>query len=414
MKVFIDPGHNHSKFNTGASGNGLREQDITFLVAEKLSAKLKKTGIDVMMSRNAITDNVGSSDKSSINKRVEMANNFKADYTISLHCDGSLNPLAKGSHICIFKKGGEAEKLAMAINPYLLNLGLDGRSSQIVERENLAILRDTKKPAILIEMGFISNKRDSEIQRNNQEGLADAIFKGICDYLKISSKIEDDSIKNNVVKQYDVVTAPSPVAPTKYSVIGTTHVIEIDPRNIWAVETQCSTKNVNFNNFVNSVFFMPLANGSTFPQGMVVNAGNILSNYATHDKPVATLICYGWNDVRLKYISDITKEKDVWFAISGYGIYPKITATEEGFTGKFSDVVRTTDRPIIGYRKSDNKIVIAVRANSDASRASLTAKNLGLDFAISLDGGGSTTLRVNGKYKFKGDGRKIWGGIIWN
>ena len=72
-----------------------------------------------------------------------------------------------------------------------------------------------------------------------------------------------------------------------------------------------------------------------------------------------------------------------------------------------------TSRPIIGYRKKDNKIVIAVRANSSAERANQTAKNLGLDFAISLDGGGSTTLKVNGSYKFTGDGRKLYGGIIW-
>jgi len=158
-----------------------------------------------------------------------------------------------------------------------------------------------------------------------------------------------------------------------------------------------------------------------FPQGMVVNAGQVVSNYMTHGKPVATLIVHSADNVEMKYVSDITKENDVWFAVSDYGIYPEITNAKEGFTkvienGKekdYSDVTRITDRPIIGYRKKDNKIVIAVRPNTNAVRAQQTAKNLGLDFAISLDGGGSTTLKVDGKYKFKGDGRKIWGGIIW-
>ena len=108
-----------------------------------------------------------------------------------------------------------------------------------------------------------------------------------------------------------------------------------------------------------------------------------------------------------------TKEENVWFAVSGYGVYPHITASQEGFVGKYTDVLRTTNRPIIGYRKADNKVVIAVRSSSDATRANLTAKNLELDFAISLDAGGSTTLKQKGKYKFKGDGRKLWGGIIW-
>ena len=322
-------------------------------------------------------------------------------------------------------------------------------------------------PAILIEMGFITNSRDADIQKNNQDELANAIFVGICDYLGIEhtkkeevgaspsaqttikingNKVDipftnidgsvyvpirkfcdllgygvdwnDDSKEINITTnksntEKNKESAPD-VVPTKYSVIGTTHVVEIDPRNIFHVETQKKTNKTPYDNFVNSLFFMPQGNGIMFPQGMAVNAGKILSNYATHNKPVATLVCYGWNNVQLKYIDDITKEKGVWFAVSGYGIYPKITAEEEGFVGELSDVIRTANRPIIGYRKSDNRIVIAVRSGSNATRANETAKNLNLDFAISLDAGGSTTLKVNGAYKFKGDGRKLWGGITWS
>jgi len=201
--------------------------------------------------------------------------------------------------------------------------------------------------------------------------------------------------------------------PTKYYKVGLTHVIEVDPRNIWAVETQCSTKNVEYNNFVNSIYFMPQKNGKMFPQGMAVNAGVVMSNYMTHQKPVATLIVRDKDNVELKYVSNVEKENNVWFAVSGFGIYPRITNEEEGFVGKYTDVLRSTKRPIIGYRKKDNKIVIAVRPDSSAIRAQKTAKNLGLDFAISLDGGGSTTLNIMGKKIYKGDGRNIWGGIIW-
>ena len=158
---------------------------------------------------------------------------------------------------------------------------------------------------------------------------------------------------------------------------------------------------------------MNLTGGKVHPQGIIVNAGEVIANNPTHGKPVATLIVRDKDTVEMKYVTDITKEGNVWFAISGYGIYPNITAADEGFTGKFSDVTRTANRPIIGYRKKDNKIVIAVRANTSATRAQQTAKNLGLDFAISLDGGGSTTLKVNGDYKFSGDGRTIFGGLIW-
>ena len=216
------------------------------------------------------------------------------------------------------------------------------------------------------------------------------------------------------VKGFLGYTEPTNTIPTaKHHIEGTTHIIEIDPRNIWTVETQKPTNQTPYNNFVNSVFFMAQSNGIMYPQGIMVNGGKVLCNNATHGKPVSTLIIHSANDVEVKMVSDIKKEDNVWFAVSGYGIYPHITAEQEGFTGKFSDVLRTTNRPIIGYRKSDNKIVIAVRANTSAQRAQQTAKNLHLDFAISLDGGGSTTLKVNGNYIFKGDGRQLYGGITW-
>lgn len=198
-----------------------------------------------------------------------------------------------------------------------------------------------------------------------------------------------------------------------YKIIGKTHVVEVSPDKIWAVETQCVTNKTPYDNFVNSIFFMAQANGIMHPQGIMVNAGQVICNNPTHGKPVATLIVHSKDNVEMKYVSDITKEKDVWFAVSGFGIYPNITAMQEGFMDKFSDVLRACNRPIIGYRKRDNKIIIAVRSGTTAERAKQTAQNLGLDFAISLDGGGSATLKVGGKYKFKGDGRKLYGGIIW-
>ena len=158
---------------------------------------------------------------------------------------------------------------------------------------------------------------------------------------------------------------------------------------------------------------MPQSNGRMEPQGSMVNGGQVICNNVTHNVPVSTLIIHSADEVEVKRVTDITKEPNVWFAVSGFGVYPYVTAEQEGFVGKFSDVTRCCNRPIIGYRKADNKIVIAVRPNTTANRANQTAKNLGLDCAISLDGGGSTTLKVNGQYKFKGDGRQLFGGLTW-
>lgn len=395
MKIFIDPGHNDSKIDTGATGNGLKEQDITFAMATLLAEKLKAVGVDVMLSRKNKTDILGTDLNSSLSKRAKMANQWGANLFISIHCNSFILASANGTETYTYSKTSKAYELSKNIcNSISKRVGTYNRGSKTA---SFAVLKQTSMPALLIETAFISNKNDAEKLRDRQEDFVDAIFEEICKHYKIENKGQADA-----PKQF------------KYHTEGATHIIEIDPRNIWAVETQCKTNKVTYNNFVNSVFFMNLKSGKTHPQGIIVNAGKVIANNPTHGKPVATLVVYGKDDVQLKYIDDITKEKNVWFAISGYGIYPSITAETEGFVGKFSDVTRSTSRPIIGYRKKDNKIVIAVRENSSAERAKLTAKNLGLDFAISLDGGGSTTLKVSGKYKFKGDGRKIFGGIIWS
>lgn len=223
-----------------------------------------------------------------------------------------------------------------------------------------------------------------------------------------------DAVSNSATAASNATTTKKEIEPYTYHIEGITHIIECDPMSIKNVETQMATNKTDVKNFVNGTFFMMQANGKAYPLGITANEGRVFSNYITHNKPVATLIVYADGTVAMKYISDITKESNIRFAVSGYSVHPKITATEEGFTGAFSDVTRATNRPIIGYRKSDNKIVIAVRSSSSASRANQTAKNLGLDFAISLDAGGSTTLKVDNNYKFKGDGRKIWGGITWS
>lgn len=398
MKIFIDAGHNDSKWNIGAAGNGLREQDITYDISKILANKLQEAGIQVKLSRENKTDILGTDNSTSLSARAKMANAWDADLFISIHCNSASSASASGTEVFTYSTSSKSYALAQKICQGICNkLKTKNRGTKTA---NFAVLRQTSMPAILIETAFISNALDASLLKNKQDDFASAICNEVCSYYGIQQGKKE-------------TTATNQAESFKYTIDGTTHVIEVDPRNIFAVETQCPTNKTSYNNFVNSIFFMNLAGGKVHPQGIVVNAGKVIANNPTHGKPVATLIVRDKDTVEMKYVSDITKEGNVWFAVSGYGIYPTVTATSEGFTGKFSDVTRSTNRPIIGYRKKDNKIVIAVRANTDAARANQTAKNLGLDFAISLDGGGSTTLKVNGNYKFKGDGRTIFGGIIW-
>lgn len=191
MRIFIDAGHNYSGADTGATGNGLREQDITFYVSKLLSTYLRETGHTVMCSRNALTDNLTTTLTGSIVARYSRANDFKADLFISLHCDSSAVKSAKGAHICVYAKNGTPYNLAQKIVPYLLNIGLNGRNEKIVRRTDLGVLKHTNMPAILIEMGFITNPDNATLMRS-PETLAKAIYEGICDFTGVRKPVSKE------------------------------------------------------------------------------------------------------------------------------------------------------------------------------------------------------------------------------
>ncbi len=88
MLIVIDPGHNYSGVDTGATGNGLREQDITYYIAEKLRPMLERNGFSVIMTRNSLKDNVSNESVSaSLKRRSDIANNAGADLFVSIHCN---------------------------------------------------------------------------------------------------------------------------------------------------------------------------------------------------------------------------------------------------------------------------------------------------------------------------------------
>ena len=91
MKVFIDAGHNFSGEDTGASGFGLREEIVSFEVADTLRMLLVDAGHEVKMSRPTVKDNVGDGSlSSSVFDRAAEANDWGAELFVSIHCNACL------------------------------------------------------------------------------------------------------------------------------------------------------------------------------------------------------------------------------------------------------------------------------------------------------------------------------------
>lgn len=219
----------------------------------------------------------------------------------------------------------------------------------------------------------------------------------------------------------------------KYYKVGITHIVEVHPMELRISVQDILANRITLNNFVTSSFQMeqeektelpmfPTSIGIVqrgkylvYPLGILVNEGHIIQNRQPHGKPAGTLIVYKNGQVECKPVLNLLTETDynnIWFAVSGCSIWPKIRMKEEGFVGKFADIGRITSRPVIGYRHKDHKIIIGVRSSSNIYRGQLTLKNLNCDFGITLDAGGSTVLRVNGVNKFKTT-RRLFSVITW-
>lgn len=182
IKIYIDQGHNAMNPNAGAEGSGYREQDLVYYIGKELEALLNANpNFEAITSRNSPTEVLGTSLATSLSTRVNEANTWGADYFISLHANASNIASASGSEAYVYSESSPAYVLAQDI---LLRLseatGLADRG--VFERPTLYVLRKTAMPALLLEVGFITNASDAAMMAENPALIARGIYNGILTY----------------------------------------------------------------------------------------------------------------------------------------------------------------------------------------------------------------------------------------
>lgn len=183
IKIYIDQGHNPSGFNTGAEGNGYYEQDITYDIGRRLYNLLSQNPeFEARLSRPTPETILGTSNSSSLVARVEEADDWDADIFLSLHVNAAQNPNATGNEALVYGPGATvANALAGQILEQLaLTTGLRNRG--IVYRPGLYVLKETEMPAVLVEMGFITNPYDADLLVNSPYLFSTGIYRGILAY----------------------------------------------------------------------------------------------------------------------------------------------------------------------------------------------------------------------------------------
>lgn len=182
IKIFIDQGHNPRNPNAGAEGNGLYEQDITYEVGVLLADMLRANpNFEVRLSRNSPDEILGTSIGTSLKARTDAANSWGADYFISIHANASVIESASGIEGYAFSEASQGYALGENILDQLnIATGLENRGMFV--RPSLYVLRRTSMPAVLIELGFITNPGDAALMDEDPQAFAMGIYNGILQY----------------------------------------------------------------------------------------------------------------------------------------------------------------------------------------------------------------------------------------
>ncbi|MCG0277337.1 MAG: N-acetylmuramoyl-L-alanine amidase [Thermanaeromonas sp.] len=180
-RIGLDPGHGGS--DPGAVGaGGLMEKGVTLDVALMLGEKLSRAGCEVIFSRREDV-------YVSLAERADLFNRAEVDLVVSLHVNSSFNKEASYIATYILAPGGRAEKAARFIQKELLEAlkWPDGG----IRQAGFYILRETKAPAVLVEMGFLSNPDQEAALRDKKtrQTLALALARGIALYFGLDSDV---------------------------------------------------------------------------------------------------------------------------------------------------------------------------------------------------------------------------------
>ena len=168
-KVIIDAGHGGQE--PGAVYEGRQEKEDALQLAFDVGNALERRGISVSYTR--VSDVYDSP-----YEKAAMANASDADIFLSIHRNAMPVPgTASGVENMVYEDSGTAGALGRNIGEALAEAGWTDLG--VKERPGLVVLRNTKIPAVLVEVGFINNEKDNEFLDANMAATADAIADGV-------------------------------------------------------------------------------------------------------------------------------------------------------------------------------------------------------------------------------------------
>ena len=172
-RVVIDAGHGGT--DCGAIRNGINEKDITLDVSKRVESLLKKQGYQVTMTR---TNDI----YVSLADRVSISEANAPDIFVSIHVNSSTRPEITGIETHYYHQ--ESLNLAQTVHSSLASTIKSNNRGLF--KSKFYVINHTTAPAILIEIGFISNdnERAQLVSEKRKQDTAKAIVEGINNYFK--------------------------------------------------------------------------------------------------------------------------------------------------------------------------------------------------------------------------------------
>lgn len=188
MVIVLNAGHKPGK-DSGCIGVNTVEADLTYKFTNKIIWYMKQLGVKAFFIQHESLQTV-----------CNITNGYNADMFISIHCNSCKDHTGTGTETYYYNNSVNGKKMADYIHHYVSTATkLPDRG---VKSSNFYVLKNTKCPAILIELGFIDNPNDERVLVNNMESICKTIAKGIVAYAK-------ENYKDTVVKENTNQVAPN-------------------------------------------------------------------------------------------------------------------------------------------------------------------------------------------------------------
>ena len=180
--IMLDAGHGGAK-DPGAVYEGRQEKDDNLKLVLAIGEILSDRGLDVEYTRT--TDAYETP-----YEKAMKANNVGVDLFVSIHRNSfPVDNEVEGVESLVYDLSGLKYEMAQNINEQLEGVGFVNLG--VKARPNLVVLKRTKMPAVLVEVGFINSDTDNQLFDDNFQDIAQAIADGILDTLESNGLIQE-------------------------------------------------------------------------------------------------------------------------------------------------------------------------------------------------------------------------------